>query len=184
MGALLELVGGTPVAAGGTICGTLGRLIVDPARKTVTHLSVEPTGVTLAAGRLVPVELVESSSEQIQLRCSTAEYNAFSPNEDSHLAAIPGTRPGGMGFAWLTMDSVPAGEIEMNSDENIAATDGSIGRLRGLEVDVDGYGIAALLLEIGHLRGKRSVSIPIGFVSAIDGEGIHLSLSKSQVNAF
>jgi len=62
----------------------------------------------------------------------------------------------------------------------VQAADGAIGKVEGLVVD-DESRITHVLLQEGHLWGRREVAIPIGFVEKIDSEGIHVQLSKSEI---
>ena len=57
-------------------CGKLTRVIIDPVKRTLTHLVVEPRhGET---GRLVPLKLVDHSSpDQIDLACTQQEFDAL-----------------------------------------------------------------------------------------------------------
>ena len=47
-------------------------------------------------------------------------------------------------------------------------------------IDRTSHHATHLLLEEGHLWGRKQVAIPIGSVTGVDG-GIHLDLSKQQV---
>jgi sporulation protein YlmC with PRC-barrel domain len=91
---------------------------------------------------------------------------------------------GGAGFGagprTVTYDNVPPDEVEVGRGEHVHATDGSIGRVQGLVVDPASYHVTHVLLEEGHLWGKREVAIPIGAVTNVD-DGIRLNLTKDQV---
>src|ERR1700678_1370677 len=49
-------------------CGEVIRVVIDPVAETVTHLVVEPEHRS-GLGRLVPLELVDASAAEVQLRC-------------------------------------------------------------------------------------------------------------------
>jgi hypothetical protein len=51
-------------------------VVVDPVARALTHLVVEPRH-RARAGRLVPVDLVESTTDVILLRCTIAEFDAL-----------------------------------------------------------------------------------------------------------
>src|SRR5258707_13919598 len=53
-------------------CGEVSRVVVDPVARAVTHLVVEPAG-RQGLGRLVPLDLVDSTGGEIRLRCTLAE---------------------------------------------------------------------------------------------------------------
>src|SRR6516225_8964998 len=53
-------------------CGQVSRIIVNPVTREVTHLAVDPK-YRHGQGRLVPVDLVDTTTGQIRLRCALAE---------------------------------------------------------------------------------------------------------------
>lgn len=81
----------------------------------------------------------------------------------------------------VTYDRVPAGEVEVQRGERVHATDGAIGRVQGLVVDVRDHGVTHVLLDEGHLWGARRVAIPISAVVGVDDDGVALNLTKAEV---
>ena len=77
-------------------------------------------------------------------------------------------------------DRVPAGEVEVRPGDQVEAKDGPIGRVRGLVVDPTDRHVTHVLLDEGHLWGKRQVAIPIGDVERID-QAVRVNLTKEQV---
>jgi hypothetical protein len=65
---------GSEVLGSDGVCGELTRVVVDPIARVLTHLVVEPPK-RWSMGRLVPIDLVASSGEQIRLRCTNAEFD-------------------------------------------------------------------------------------------------------------
>jgi len=83
----------------------------------------------------------------------------------------------------LTYDRVPKGEVEIRRASAVASADGhDLGLVDGFVVDTDGQ-ITHLLLERGHLWGRREVTIPIGAVAAVETDAVALSLSKDEVGS-
>jgi sporulation protein YlmC with PRC-barrel domain len=80
----------------------------------------------------------------------------------------------------ITRDRVPLGEVEIRRGNRVHATDGAIGDVRGLVVDPADRHVTHVLLEEGHLWGKKNVAIPIGSVASV-GDEIRLTLTKDQV---
>ena len=80
----------------------------------------------------------------------------------------------------MTLDAVPAGEVGIRGGEPVEATDGSIGKVQGLVVDPGSRRVTHVLLQEGHLWGRKEVAIPIGSVKSID-DGIRLGISKQEV---
>jgi hypothetical protein len=81
----------------------------------------------------------------------------------------------------VTVDSVPPGEIEVHRELTVCATDGDIGQIQGLVVKPGGHQVTHVLLQQGHMRGRKEVAIPIGAMTKIGTLLIHLSLTKHQV---
>lgn len=207
-----ELKIGSDVVCGDRDVGELTRVIVDPIARTLTHLVVDPRHRQLE-GRLVPIALVESSADEIRLRCTSSEFDAlekaeemqFLPGasgdwayEQRQMLSQPyfGSSLGGMGPAGtdtmgmgnsnvgpqlVTRDRVPVGEVEVRRGEHVHATDGSIGRVQGLIIDRADHTVTHVLLDEGHLWGKKEVAIPIGAVKSVD-DGVRLSLTKDEVD--
>src|SRR5581483_5508334 len=60
--------------------GRVTRVIIDPATETVTHLVIEPRQL-LGTGRLVPLDLVDSTAGGIRLRCTGEEFGKLEAAE-------------------------------------------------------------------------------------------------------
>jgi sporulation protein YlmC with PRC-barrel domain len=186
-------------------CGTISRVVVDPIARVVTHLAVVPRHHE-GDGRLVPVTLVDSSSDGVSLRCTMAEFEKLDAAEETRF--LPGASGyegysagqvlawpyfglgGGMGLGMgmggenmpttVTYDAVPLGEVAVRRGEHVHATDGDIGRVQGLVIDARNHHVTHVLLQEGHIWGRKEVAIPIGAVTGVEG-GIHLDITKQQV---
>jgi sporulation protein YlmC with PRC-barrel domain len=189
-------------------CGQVSRMIVNPVTREVTHLAVDPKHQH-GPGRLVPVDLVDAATGQIRLRCTLAEFQALRPAQETE--TVPDLDPTGQANApkkvkWVvvgtpgsgvevfaspsepeapqqvTVDSVPSGEVDIRRDLTVCATDGEIGQVQGLVVEPGGHQVTHVLLQAGHLRGRKEVAaIPISAVTKIGTMLIHLGLTKHQV---
>jgi PRC-barrel domain len=80
----------------------------------------------------------------------------------------------------VTYDSVPLGEVEVRHGDRVDATDGEIGKVEGLVIDPGNHGVTHVLLQEGHLWGRKEVAIPIAVVTRVD-IGIRVNLSKQQI---
>jgi sporulation protein YlmC with PRC-barrel domain len=204
-GETTEFTIGREVACSDGVCGDLRRLLVDPAVREVTHLAVASRHRRYM-GRLVPIDLVEVTGEEIRLRCTMSEFEAleeadeisFTPGAGGKWAFGPslgaglGGGLGGMGMVGMGMenmgpgpqavasDRVPTGEVEVQRGDHVHATDGDIGRVQGLVVDSRDHRVRHVLLAEGHLWGQKRVAIPISAVQAVD-DGVRLNLTKDQV---
>jgi sporulation protein YlmC with PRC-barrel domain len=88
----MQLRIGADVSCSDRACGDVSRIIVDPVGRQVTHLVVDPEHRS-GAGRLVPFDLVDATTGQIQLRCTLAEFQALQPAEESEV--VPDFDPTG-----------------------------------------------------------------------------------------
>jgi len=197
---------GSDVSCSDGPCGSVTRVVVDPVARSVTHLVVEPRE-RVGLGRLVPLELVDTTGTGIQLRCTLDEFEKLESAEDTQF--VPGTYGygafgpeqvvswpyyglGGMDTVTadalaggtsqtVTYDMVPLGEVEVHRDDPVHATDGNIGRVQGLVIDPRSHHVTHVLLQEGHLWGRKEVAIPISAVSSVEEEGIKLSITKRDV---
>ena len=80
----------------------------------------------------------------------------------------------------IVQDVVPLGEADVDRGDPVHALDGEIGRVQGLLVDPDDHRVTHVLLQEGHLWGRKKVSIPASAVTGVEN-GIRLSLTKKQV---
>jgi sporulation protein YlmC with PRC-barrel domain len=176
-------------------CGEVSRLIFDPATCTLTHLAIQP-GHQQEAARLVPVHLAKATDDGIRLHCTLAEFGKFDHAVERHL--VTGEAPGrGAGRSGLPVgpsatqkrrwretatfeDVVPGRADEVGPGDPVLATDGEIGRVQGFLVNPDDDRVTHVLLQEGHLWGRKEVAIPISAVIRLD-EGIVLNLTMEQV---
>ena len=198
---------GSEVACTDGVCGHLSRVVVDPVARAITHLAVEPSD-RHSRGRLVPVDFVGSTEGGvIRLKCTKPQFEVFELAEDAqllsgetehagyeqeHVVALPyyGLRTDSAGFAGMPQhrisprvslhDRVPVGEVAVRRGEHVHASDGQIGRVRGLVIDPADHHVTHFLLDEGHLWGQKTVAIPIGAVTHIE-DGVRLGLTKDQV---
>jgi sporulation protein YlmC with PRC-barrel domain len=201
---------GTTVTCTDGPCGTVKRVIIDPAGLTVSHLVIGPRH-RRGHGRLVPLDLVAAAGEDIRLSCTMAQFEQLDAAEELDLVEGPNSDYGG-GFAsadsvqgysglgvgsvsrtgtggglghrsrTVTEDVVPLGETEVGRGEPVHALDGEIGRVAGFVVGPDGQHLTHVLLQEGHPWGRKEVAIPLSAVTRAD-DGIRLSITKEQVAA-
>lgn len=193
--------------------GELADLVIDPSKKRITHLVVEPPRQRRLA-RLAPVELIlvtRGSSAEIWLACTLEEASRlplvqgfaylrmyeFPVNEpDSDvgvqdvLAMPPGTT---FGFGTslgtcephisFTYHAIPKGDVEIRHSSDVMTSDGQ--RVGRVDGFVvdDDEQITHLLLERGHLWARHELMIPIGAVARIATDAVTLRLGKDEVPA-
>ena len=85
--------------------------------------------------------------------------------------------------ATVYYDRVPKGEVEVRRASAVISADGhSLGEVDGFVVDADEH-ITHVVLEHGHLWGRKEVTIPIGAVARIESDEVHVTLTKDEVGA-
>jgi sporulation protein YlmC with PRC-barrel domain len=184
-------------------CGAVSRVVVDPVARELTHLVIEPEHRS-GLGRLVPLEMVEAEGGSVRLHYTLAEFEKLPSAEETDFL------PGGSGYhayaaheayyspyfgleggadpnlalasAIETRDKLPPGEIGVRRGEAVHASDGEIGKVEGLVVDAAQGHVTHVLLQEGHLWGRKQVAIPIGSVEKID-RVITVQLSKHEIEA-
>jgi sporulation protein YlmC with PRC-barrel domain len=178
-------------------CGGVIRVVVDPVARAVTHLVVEPRHRE-GLGRLVPLELVETATpDEVMLRCTSAEFdhlphaeetqflpdgNMYNGYAASQVFALPyyGLGMGTIAPPIIT-DAVPVGEVAVRRGEPVHATDGEIGQVQGLVIEPTNHHVTHVLLQQGHIWGRKQVAIPIGAVTGIE-HGIQLNMTKQEIH--
>lgn len=179
-------------------CGHVIRVVINPVAEVVTHLVVEPTHRE-GLGRLVPLDLVgvDAESGEVKLGCTLEEFGQLEAAEETLFLPGTGIYAGyassqvfalpyyGLGIGAITppvvTDSLPVGEVAIRRGQQVNATDGGIGRVQGLVIDRTSHHVTHVLLQEGHLWGRKDVVIPISAVTGIEGGDITLTLTKQEV---
>jgi sporulation protein YlmC with PRC-barrel domain len=192
-------------------CGQVSRIIVNPVARKVTHLAVGPkhrygpgrlVPVDLVDATPGQIRLRCTLAEFRTLRPAqeTEVVPDLDPTGHGHPGSAPnqvkrvlsligpylrirGARDPGEPEALheVTVDSVPPGEVDIRRELTVCATDGEIGQVQGLVVEPGGHLVTHVLLQEGHMRGRKEVAIPIGAVTKIGTLLIRLSLTRHQV---
>ena len=126
--------------------------------------------VTLAeAAPLIPDNLQRGVVEPLPDRCGEGKETL----RDAVEALEQGVE--------VRYDRVPKGEVEVRRSSPVtSADDHHLGHVEGRVVD-DEQHVTHVVLERGHLWGKRDVSIPIGAVDRVEAGAVILALSKDEV---
>jgi sporulation protein YlmC with PRC-barrel domain len=187
-------------------CGHLLKVVVDPVARAVTHVVVEPEHRSGLA-RLVALGLVEpgADAKAIRLKIALDDFEALPHAEETYFL------PGGGGesayeahelYYWpyfglsggvqdviapnasglVTRDTIPAGEVEVRRGDRVHASDGEIGKVEGLVIEPDSGHVTHVLLQEGHLWGRKQVAIPMTSVVKMD-DGVSVSLSRQEIEA-
>jgi sporulation protein YlmC with PRC-barrel domain len=194
---------GAKVNCSDDVCGQLSRVIIDPISREVTHLVVQPASGH-GPGHLVPVAHLKSGTgDTIELDCSHTDLDTFESAEEVRFIRASdgawGYQPEHTllwpyyGFAMgppstvssdqsrtIAYDFVPVGEVDIRRGERIQAADGEIGRVRGLVLDPADHRVTHVLVDEGHLWGKKRVAIPMPVVTHMT-DFVSVALTKNQI---
>jgi sporulation protein YlmC with PRC-barrel domain len=205
----LEYVIGSRVQCAGEECGEVEFVVVDPVADKLTHLVVRPDDAG-AQARLVPVHIAVPGPDGVELNCTRARFDEFEPAMQTFFVpeaerigpahdervlewpfyglvlapsnlmgmAAPGVSPQ---HTATTVERIPVGEVSIRRGERVHAVDGEIGRVRGLIVAPPDSEVSHVLLDQGHLWGRKRVAIPIRDVSGIDVDGVAVRLAKAEI---
>ncbi|NUP49254.1 MAG: hypothetical protein HOW97_18400 [Catenulispora sp.] len=201
----VEFLIGAEVRCAGRECGAVAFVVVDPVARRLTHLVVQPDPPGVS--RLVPVKLAQLRPGRIDLTCTPAELDALEPAVQEHflsdsqndwgyrsdqVLAWPffGLAPGGTGITAMEPPMapepepeyrLPPGDVPVRRGEPVRAADGPIGKVRGLGVDRADGRVTHVLLDEGHLWGRKLVGIPIAAVRGVDEDGVEVRLTKDEI---
>ena len=195
------------------VYGELADIVIDPLEKRVTQLVVKPEHSEGEARLvpIQLAKSGDDQQREIELECTLDEAQGFesvheaaylrlgeSPAEDpdwdvgvEDVLAMPyyagldvGPYSGELDSnVTMYYDRVPKGEVEVRRASAVfSADDHSLGEVDGFVVDADEH-ITHLVLERGHLWGRKEVTIPIGAVARVESDVVYVALSKDEVGA-
>jgi sporulation protein YlmC with PRC-barrel domain len=175
----------------GAVCGAVERVILDPVARTVTHLVVRAGSHPRKLDRLVPIALAETEAGgTVRLNCSADDVARLDAAEERHVSessfgyfhmagavAIPAIGPGEVSID----ETVPFGEVDVHRGDRVRASDGEIGHVEGLIIDRSDRRVTHVLLQEGHVWGRKRVAIPIDAVTRVASD-LEVGLTKHQVH--
>lgn len=203
----LEL--GCPVRCADGPFGELADVVIDPIAKRVTHLVVRPRRQPERA-RLVPVDQARDDGDELVLDCSVADVEALESVRESaflRVGEMPVADPDweigvqdvlALPFysdadllvtglevdphVMVSYDRIPKHTVEIRRSSPVTSSDGHhLGSVDGFLVSADGT--ADIVLERGHLWGKREVVIPSASIAGVEDDAVALKLTKDEVGA-
>src|ERR1700691_2823598 len=181
------------------IAETVTHLVVEPEHRRGLGRLV-PLSLIDATGDQIRLSCTKAEFEKLD----PAEETRFIPGTSGYAGYGPGqvgywpyyglgigTGVGGLdrgltGFGGgtvsetITTDTVPQGESDVPRRDQVKATDGDIGRVQGLVIARGSRHVTHVLLQEGHLWGRKEVAIPISAVTSTS-DGIRLRISKQEV---
>ena len=190
------------------LSGTLADVVLDPVKRSVTHVVVR-AGDPDPAARLVPLQLVTGgagSGDSLSVTCTAEQFEQLEsiqgyaylpvderPAPDSEwdvgvedVVMMPSYQGADLGVytaeidpnVGVTYDRVPKGEVEIRRSSVVASSDDH--ELGAVDaVVVENGRITHVVVEKGHLWWHRAVSVPIESVATLETNAIGLSLAKA-----
>lgn len=179
--------------------GEVKHLVVDPEARAVTHLVIEPErelGTAYGLGRLVPLDRVDATGDELGIGYDEAEFRELNPAEEALAEYVPvqlllgGWRDTGLEVMDGSqiqpvreveeVDVLPDGEVEEGGQrhDRVHATDGEAGKLLALRVDPGDGRITQVLFK--RHGWSREQAISIDKVAGFDA-GVKLSVAKHEL---
>jgi hypothetical protein len=191
------------------LSGTLADVVLDPVKRSVTHVVVR-AGDPDPAARLVPLQLVTGgagSGDSLSMTCTAEQFEQLEsiqgyaylpvderPAPDSEwdvgvedVVMMPSYQGADLGVytaeidpnVGVTYDRVPKGEVEIRRSSVVASSDDH--ELGAVDaVVVENGRITHVVVEKGHLWWHRAVSVPIESIATLETNAIGLSLAKAE----
>jgi sporulation protein YlmC with PRC-barrel domain len=177
--------------------GKSTHLIADPTTGKLTHFVVKDKKLPGSPDRLVPVEKVaDTTGGVIRLNCTRDELVGMPPFTTFHYVQkeVPNYADSyrtGSPIPALPSDTwvdeaadkhIPAGELALARGMAVETKESKkVGQVDGLVVDPDSGQITHLLMQKGHLWGKKDVALPVETIDFVDAKTVYLKLDKAAV---
>jgi uncharacterized membrane protein/sporulation protein YlmC with PRC-barrel domain len=179
-------------------CGESVTVIVNPVTRKVTHVVVQDQSLSPSNQRLVPMDQVlETTSDLVRLRCTQDELAAMVPFVETHFIKsepapvdysadyvtyiLPYALPAEPTYIPVEEERIPLGHLAVRRGTIVEATDGYVGRVGELLVDPEGEQITHLVLQEGHLWGKKEITLPLAAIDHVSEDTVYLKLDKQSV---
>jgi uncharacterized membrane protein len=175
--------------------GTLDAIIVDPLTRSVTHYAVrgqkDPT-----IDRLVPAgHCVAATPNVVQLDCTIEAVNAMPRYTESEFVTpsavdrtwtgihylpyvVPYNVPDSGGYASRAVENIPPDTLALRRGMRIEASDGYVGDLGSLVVDVASGGITHFVVEARKGLQQHELTLPLSAVDYVLAGTAYLKLDK------
>ncbi len=179
------------------LAGFVSRAILNPITDELTHIVIKHHEEEY---EIDADHILSATEEMVKLDC-TRQYLYAQPHfmeveyvraplEHRELEAA-GTYPTGYYYKpYVTMETytvthehIPEGELAFTRGTQVFAKEGHIGQIDELVVNPDTHHITHIVLRKGHLWGKKDVVIGIEHIKNLDEDGVHLKMTKAQIEA-
>ena len=174
-------------------CGKSTAVVINPVSQEVTHVVVAYEFVDY----MVPLSYVtESDHEHIGLSCTVEELIKLPPFNDVEFVgdpaaplmlydewAAPYVTAYPMESEFMETEVIPPGELAVHRGDPVQATDGHVGAVGEFVVDSESGHISHVVLQKGHLWGKREVTLGMSLIDRVEEGVVYLNVDKKAVEA-
>lgn len=176
-------------------CGQSTGVVLKPNTEEVTHLIVKEKDAPHEE-ILVPIEAVGATTPD-SINLSLTRDKADKQQRFMEIQYVEVDIPRYAGGAYslapysyaeaemlpVRRKAVPEGQLAVRRGARVKATDGQVGQVDEFLVDPENERVTHLVLQEGHLWGKKDVSIPVSEVERIVDNTVHLKLDKRAIGA-
>ncbi|HEY9721767.1 MAG TPA: PRC-barrel domain-containing protein [Oscillatoriaceae cyanobacterium] len=195
---------GVPVhTRDGQNAGKVWRVAVDPQSRRVTHVIIHQ-GALLGRNLVVPIEdatRVDASGITLELtldglaRCPNYQETDFLPPEEGWEYPVGYPQSGivwPLAMAWsgastyplmsnaVVKENIPPEDVTIAAGTSVECADGHCGRVERVVLDDQSHEIVGFVIRKG-LIFTRDIQAPIDWVDHVDDAGVHLKLSRQEV---
>ena len=166
-------------------------VIIDPLSQSITHVVIDYNYME----HIVSLDhIVEADHDSIKLDCTKAELSQMPPFKETQYVGGE-EHPDYMEAAWeapyvtsypketqlVAVEIVPAGELPIHRGDPVRATDGQVGHVGEFIVDSDSGHISHMVLQKGHLWGKREVTLELSLIDKVEDGVVYLNVDMKAV---
>lgn len=177
------------------LCGRSTRVILKPKTEEVTHLVVREkafphteyivpvTAVTVTTPDSINISLTsrELAKQDPFIEREYVEMNI--PEYANSAYTLQGNLYLDHEYVTVEHEQIPEDEVDVRKGARVHAVDGHIGRVDEFLVDEKTKRVTHLVMQEGHLFGKKDVTIPVSAIDHVEEDTIYLKLSKDEINA-
>lgn len=174
-------------------CGRSTGVVLKPKTEEVTHLIVREKDVPHEE-ILVPVAAVGATTpDSINLSYTRDKVDELQRFMETKYVEVDIPRYAGGVYTLapytyaeaevlpVRQQAVPEGELAVQRGAQVEATDGHVGRVDEFLMDPESERITHLVLQEGHLWGKKDINIPVSEIDRIEGNTVHLKIDKQAI---
>jgi uncharacterized membrane protein len=182
------------------VYGETAAVIIDPVKQMLTHFVVQDSVSQHPVQYLVGVDyVIDTNPNTVLLSCTKDELLAMEHFVEQHY--VEKSPPGyshyqaGEWHAPVTTTSmegaydveetqrIPPGELAVRRGNPVEASDGAVGVVGEFLVEPESGHITHMVLEEGHGRGKKDVTLPVSAIDRVEQGIVYLKLDKKGVDS-